>query len=112
MRVTKENGYFFTHVPDYRMGFEPHIKMNFHPPTEVGLETLKKKLKEEIGLTDFVESIYFLHPSKVEEIIRSEWPSVVITRIFKRTNPFWKEIVYRVKGYKYDVLAWKVPHQY
>ena len=109
MRVTKDNGYIFTHVPDYRMGFEPHIKMNFHPPTREGLEALKKKLKEEMGLTDFARHTYFLHPAKVEEIIRSEWPSVAITRIFERTRPFWKKIIYRIKGYKYDILARKNP---
>lgn len=108
MRVTRENGYFFTHVPDYRTGYEPHIKMNFHPPTEEGLEKLKTKLKEEIGLADFVKNIYFMHPRKVEEILLNEYPSAIITRVFKRTRPFWKGIVHRVKGYKYDILARKV----
>jgi len=110
MRVTKENGYFFTHVPDYRLGFEPHVKMKFFPPTGDGLEDLKRKLAADSSLKGFLDNIYFTHPQEIEDLLLKDYPSAVITRIFKRTRPFWKGIIYRFKGYKFDILARKKPN--
>lgn len=109
MRVTKDHGYFFTHVPDYRTGFEPHLKMKFKPPTREGLEALKKRVERNANTTNLLEDIHFLHPAMVEEIILNECPSVLITRIFNRTRPFWKKTINQLRGYKYDILAQKVP---